>query len=515
MTASHTLARSPFSRKSGVLVLSGFGIKISRHMGQIRLEDGVGVARRVICVPRVTRNLRRIMVIGSDGYCTFEGLRSIANIGAALIFIDRRGKLLFASGPTATSDARLRRMQSLALANGIALRISRELIRQKLHGQSALVRDMLQNAAVADAIEKFRDELTDAESIESVRLLESRAAKLYWGAWADVPVRWPRKDQHGVPEHWKHFGSRVSPLTHSPRLASTPVNSCLNLLYCLCESEARLAAIAIGLDSVIGFLHMDTPNRDSLACDLMEVVRPSVDAFVLDWIQTEPLRKSDFWEDRNGNCRIASSLAIKLCETSDTWRRFVAPVAEYVARTLWAATSPSKSESKFPTHLTQEHRRIAKGQASFPSVKVPKPERLCRGCGKKIQGDSLNCKKCDIAIATKRLVEVARAGRIAGHTPDAVAKEAATHRKHAQARAAWNPAKQPAWLTQAVFSEKIQPALVRVSATLIAKRIGVSRQYAACIREGYRPHPRHWQALAQLAGCEVHQEVGVRCSQHS
>ena len=176
------------------------------------------------------------------------------------------------------------------------------------------------------------------------------------------------------------------------------------------------------------------------------------------------------------------------------WRRSphvgTRQVAEYVARTLWATTSPSKSESKFPTHLTQEHRRIAKGQASFPSVKVPKPERLCRGCGKKIQGDSLNCKKCDIAIATKRLVEVARAGRIAGHTPDAVAKEAATHRKHAQARAAWNPAKQPAWLTEEVFSEKIQPALVRVSATLIAKRIGVSRQYAACIREGYRPHSR-------------------------
>jgi hypothetical protein len=46
-------------------------------------------------------------------------------------------------------------------------------------------------------------------------------------------------------------------------------------------------------------------------------------------------------------------------------------------------------------------------------------------------------------IATKRLAEVARAGRVAGHTPEAIAKEAATHRKHAQAKAAWNPAKQP------------------------------------------------------------------------
>jgi len=100
-------------------------------------------------------------------------------------------------------------------------------------------------------------------------------------------------------------------------------------------------------------------------------------------------------------------------------------------------------------------------------------------------------------------VEVAKAGRVAGHTPEAIAKEAATHRKHAQARAAWNPAKQPSWLTEQVFSEKIQPALAQASATAIAKRIGVSRWYAGRIREGYRPHPRHWQALAQLVGVSM------------
>ena len=107
-------------------------------------------------------------------------------------------------------------------------------------------------------------------------------------------------------------------------------------------------------------------------------------------------------------------------------------------------------------------------------------------------------------IATKRLVEVARAGRVAGHTPEAIAKEAATHRKHAQAKAAWNPGKQPSWLTEQVFSEKIQPALARASATAIAKRIGVSRWYAGRIREGYRPHPgigwrwRSWWVLGKI-----------------
>lgn len=57
----------------------------------------------------------------------------------------------------------------------------------------------------------------------------------------------------------------------------------LNYLYALLESESRLAAAALGLDPGMGVLHVDVQARDSLACDLMEPVRPQVDAFVLDW----------------------------------------------------------------------------------------------------------------------------------------------------------------------------------------------------------------------------------------
>jgi hypothetical protein len=234
----------------------------------------------------------------------------------------------------------------------------------------------------------------------------------------------------------------------------------------------------------------------------MEVCRPKCDAFLLHWLLSEPLRRSDFWEDRNGNCRIGSSLAIKLCETSDTWRKLVAPVAEYVAQELWSSTSnPASTLARrlVATRLTQRNKLQVKG-SDVPPVKVPRPERACRGCGTKLQGESVHCKKCDLQIATERLVAAARAGRIAGHTPEAIAKEAATHHKHARARATWDPATQPSWLTEQVFSDKIQPALATASPTEIAKRIGVTRQYAACIRDGYRPHPRHWQALAGLVG---------------
>ena len=159
----------------------------------------------------------------------------------------------------------MRRSQSLALTNGTALRISKELIRQKIEGQAAVVRDMLNDPEVAEAIAKFSAALSSAESIESVRLIESQAARTYWSAWAAVPVHWPKKDERQIPEHWKRFSSRISPLTGSPRLAVNPPNALANLLYGLTEAEARIAAIAMGMDPDIGMLHVDTPTCASLS----------------------------------------------------------------------------------------------------------------------------------------------------------------------------------------------------------------------------------------------------------
>src|SRR5437899_356081 len=111
--APSPLPQSPSFRKSGCLVLSGFGIKLLMRSGHLEIEDGIGLDRRKLRLPRVGHGLKRITVIGSDGFATFDAIRWITDVGASLIFLDRTGKVLFASGPTAPSDARLRRAQSL------------------------------------------------------------------------------------------------------------------------------------------------------------------------------------------------------------------------------------------------------------------------------------------------------------------------------------------------------------------------------------------------------------------
>ena len=162
---------------------------------------------------------------------------------------------------------------------------------------------------------------------------------MYWSAWRTLPIIFPTKDESRVAAHWRIFGTRVSPLTGSPRLAVNPANAILNYLYSLLESEARLAATALGLDPGLGVFHVDSKARDSLASDLMEPVRPQVDAFLLDWIMREPLKRQWFFEMPDGNCRLTAPFTAHLSETAPMWGRAVAPFAEWVTRALWSSSA--------------------------------------------------------------------------------------------------------------------------------------------------------------------------------
>jgi len=469
--------------------------------GHLEIEDGVGLERRKLRLPRVGHNLRRLVCISDDGFVTFSALKWLADTGASFVMLDRMGKVLFVTGPTASSDARLRRAQALAVQNGAALETSRELISVKLAGQETLVREKLRDTTTADRIARCLERLSSADCLEAVRSLESQGAAAYWAAWAEVPVMYPQKDMKRVPQHWRKFGTRKSPLTGSPRLAVNPPGAILNYCYALLESESRLALVALGLDPGQGMLHLDAPARDSLACDLMETVRPSVDAWLLDWITREPFVRSWFVETETGNCRLSRDFAAKLSETAPTWGRLVAPYAERVASLLWSRRRKPSSEAVPPTRLTQRRKREAKGSPSFPpSKRAPRPQTLCRGCGKEIDYGRTHCARCAVAPAIGRLMIAAQKGRAVARTPEARAKQGDTQRQHRQAEASWSPASQPAWLTAEFFENCIQPRLAKMATSAIASRLGVSRWYARRIRQGYRPHPRHWQALAELAG---------------
>ena len=486
--------------RHGVVTLFGYGINVRVDRGHLTIEDGIGAVRREGRLSRVGHGLRRLVVIGSDGMVSLAALRWLADQDAAFVMLERDGSVLATTGPVRPSDARLRRAQSLAHESGIAVRIARELIYRKLSGQEQLVRDKLSAPLTADSIAEARLALAETETISSVRQLESQAAYAYWSAWRDVPLTFPKNDLRRVPEHWRRFGSRHSPLTGSPRLAVNPPNAILNYLYALLESETQLAIAALGLDPGIGVMHVDSPSRDSLACDLMEVIRPQVDGYLLDWIVREPLHRDWFFEQRDGNCRLMAPLAVRLSETVPTWGRAVAPIAEWVSRTLWSTIRKQTRQPHPATRLTQSSRRKARGELfNSETEHPPRPPRICRTCGAPLKRGENHCGACAIPVSKERFVEVARRGREASHTPDAEARRGETQSRQTAARLNWRASDQPAWLDEVTYREKIQPRLAEIKVPIISSALGVSKPYATDIRAGRRcPHPRHWLALARL-----------------
>lgn len=486
--------------------MSGYGMRLQVQHGHLCADWGVGRDRHSIRISRINRDLRRIIVLGSGGFATFDALRLVADIGASLIFLDGRGKLLFASTPMAASDVRLRRAQCLALENGTALKISRELISQKIHGQAAIVQEMLGNPVAAITILRLKAELAEACDIDAVRLVESRVAKFYWSQWADLPIRWVRKDEVRVPEHWKRFTSRISPITQSPRLATNAANACMNLLHGLCEAECRISLIAAGLDPEVGLMHRDAPNRSSAANDLQEILRPSVDSFVLHWIQTEPFRKADFWEDKNGNCRIGLPLAKKLCETADTWRRFAGPVAEWVAQSLWnSSRNPAKREQVLPTRLTQRRKSESRGNTfKMRTNMFPRHQKICADCGADVVNGRY-CGACSAEAARRTMADIASLSHMKPKSKKEKARISKVLSTHAVANTWWDPSSLPSWLTEECYVQRIQPLLKAKKVREIAAAIQVSELYAGFIRSGRRrPHPRHWRALAELVGISMY-----------
>jgi CRISPR-associated protein Cas1 len=251
----------PVAPRSDVITLFGYGISVCVERGHLILNDGVGDERREGRFARVNHDIRRLVVIGADGIVSLAALRWLADQNASFVMLERDGKVLLTTGPVAASGARLRRAQACVAHSNGAVSIVRDLIDRKLIHQEQVAREKLHDAAAGDLIGRFRQELEDSKTIPNVRLIESQGSSAYWSAWRTLAIDFPKSDLRRIPDHWKTFGSRTSPVSHGARNASNPANAMLNYLYTVLEAETRLTITALGLDPGLGLLHVDSAQQ--------------------------------------------------------------------------------------------------------------------------------------------------------------------------------------------------------------------------------------------------------------
>jgi hypothetical protein len=335
-------------------------------------------------------------------------------------------------------------------------------------------------------IRQLHERIANAQRLDDMQFIEAEAAVLNWAALALRAFPFTQRDGKAVPLHWRTIGTRVSPLTNSPRRAITPFHSMLNYLYALLEGETSIALRVMEFDSSLRILHTDQEYRRSFAHDVMEAARPAVDSWLLATIAARPFSAKDFSETRDGECRLTVAIRRLLSETIPLWRKAVAPIVEQIAVLL--------AGNALPTSLTQEKRSASRPQNNGTAKpKRQEPITIAR-----------TCKRCGEIVPKERRVFCSDACRIAFQGTQLTSTIDTLNcvqvaRPVAPEVPSIDTPPLPADYTLEQYRNEIAPALARVPVASIRRATGLSYAYCKRIRRGdVVPHVVHWAALQAL-----------------
>jgi len=223
----------------------------------------------------------------------------------------------------------------LSLDTDFCLRFSRAIVEAKLRSQLAFIverRDVdFQHRYPLQICERrlsgLITRIDGQPSIAALRGLEGSGAAVYFEALSEI-----------IPESL-HFYNR------NRRPPKDPVNALLSLTYTLLHAEAVLALYGSGLDPFIGFYHALDFGRESLACDVMEALRPQADEFVLGLFRSEAIHADDF-STTNAGCLLGKagrSRYYGAWETrAESFRRQLAEAVGDISDAIAAMPTPAR-----------------------------------------------------------------------------------------------------------------------------------------------------------------------------
>ncbi len=333
------------------LILSGHGVRLSVDRDTLLVQNGFTHYPQQRKEWRFFASERRrlparIVILDGSGGLSFDVMAWLANLKIPLVQINWKGEVVTMLGGTGHSaDSRMVEAQRTALHNGEGFQLAVELIRDKITGCMETLTAVLPVSPVRErALAQQRRALTALPRIrfrtmETLRLVEGRAALAYFRAWQSIPMRWKGIGRRPIPDEWQRVGLRQSSVSGTNRHATHPVNAVLNYAYGVLETEVRIAVVAAGLDPTIGYLHACRPGRVALVYDLMEPARPIVERQILEFVRGQVFTPQDFTMVPSGACRLNPQLARRVMELS-----FNAPAAAEAGLMHYSAIVRERSE---------------------------------------------------------------------------------------------------------------------------------------------------------------------------
>ncbi|MGH8563119.1 MAG: CRISPR-associated endonuclease Cas1 [Gammaproteobacteria bacterium] len=277
---------------------------LDRRDMRVRLDGrALRIERAGIAVARVPLGVLGSVIVHGSPLVSCDVWRALAERNVPAVLLPARGRGSAACLSTAFSNTiRLRRRQHRAASRpDLRLAVARRLVELKIRAQRQLLAQLSGRAGTAGAepptgLASSRAEvlsvfdrnlaaMAEVGNTAGLMGLEGATAAAWWGWLAAV-----------LPKRWRFTARNRRP----PR---DPVNALLSLGYTLLGAEMLRQVHADGLDPALGFLHGIVPGRESLVLDLIEPLRPSIDAFILDLLD-QVLVPRHFTFGREDGCRL-------------------------------------------------------------------------------------------------------------------------------------------------------------------------------------------------------------------
>jgi len=259
------------------------------------------------------------VVIRAETTLSSSVLGGLADAGcSAVILSGRRGRRLAVLHGRPHNDAALRVTQYVKIQDSewrlqwARLFVGAKLLRLQRFLERAQGARADRSKPIFDALQTLRAlhvrVAGELSGLEELRGVEGAAQAAYFRAYTTL------------------FAPSLGFRTRRRRPPRDPVNACLSLGYTLVHFEAARAAYAAGLDPFLGFFHEIAFGRESLACDLMEPLRPSVDRWVWEMFRSRELRQEHFAMDK-GTCVIEKTGRARFYEH---FEQFLQPTARRI-----------------------------------------------------------------------------------------------------------------------------------------------------------------------------------------
>lgn len=240
----------------------------------------------------------RVVIHGARTRLDSGVLLKLAEAGAATILMSPRAgrQVAIVLGPmhndAAVRLAQSRRVMDEAFCRAWAQQLVAAKIRRQLHLLTVAeerrpdARKPLfdARACLASALAQVPAQSACA----SLRGLEGSAARAYFQGYGAL------------------FAGELAFTGRNRRPPRDPVNACLSLAYTLLHFDAVRAAHSAGIDPLLGFYHRPAFGRESLACDLIEPLRPLADEWVWQQFSGRTLRNEHFSPDK-GACLLGKA----------------------------------------------------------------------------------------------------------------------------------------------------------------------------------------------------------------